>query len=115
MIRARAALLMTAVLALSGVLTAQDKKAEDKKADAPKAAKAKGYLPQYWKDLGLSDEQKQQVYTVQNKYAGEVDKLEEQIKDLKAKMAKERLDVLTAAQKKKLEEVVKAKVGGGSK
>jgi Spy/CpxP family protein refolding chaperone len=99
------------------VLVAQDKekKADPGKSEEAKAAKAKGYLPAYWKDLGLSDEQKQQVYTIQNKYGEEVDKLEAQIKDVKAKMAKERLKVLTASQKKKLEDVVKEKVGSSEK
>lgn len=96
---------LSAAVALAGAAAADDK-------DAPKdpPARAKGFLPQYWKDLGLSDDQKQKVYTVQNKYADQIDKLEAQIKDLKAK---ERLEVLTADQKKKLEQVVKAKVGGG--
>jgi Spy/CpxP family protein refolding chaperone len=89
--------------------------ADEAKPTTTTPSKAKGFLPQYWKDLGLTDDQKQQVYTIQNKYNDEIDKLEAQIKDLKAKIAKERLEVLTADQKKKLEEVVKAKVGGGGK
>ena len=73
--------------------------------------KAKGQLPQNWKQLGLTDKQIQDVYKVQAKYNEDIDKLEAQIKDFKAKMSKERSEILTPEQKKRLEEILKSKSG----
>ena len=81
------------------------------KADPKAEPKAKGQLPQNWKQLGLSDEQVQKVYKVQAKYNEDIDKLEAQIKEMKGKMSKERSEVLTAEQKKRLEEILKTKSG----
>jgi Spy/CpxP family protein refolding chaperone len=89
--------------------------AQDKPKDAKPDGKAKGQLPTYWKQLGLSDEQVQKVYKIQAKYNDDIDKLEAQIKDMKEKMAKERSAVLTAEQKKRLEDIIKEKVGGDKK
>ena len=82
-------------------------------APKPEAKKgdAKGQLPQYWKQLGLSDAQKAQVYRVTGRYAAEIDKLEAQIVELKAKRDRERRDVLTPDQKKRLEAIIKEKAG----
>ena len=84
-------------------------------AQTPKPAepepKAKGQLPQYWKQIGLTEDQVQKVYKIQNKYNADIDKLEAQIKELKDKMAKERSEVLTAEQKKRLEDIIKGKAG----
>lgn len=102
------AVLVVGVAASVGV--AQDKPKDDKP-----ESRAKGQLPQYWKQLGLTDEQVQRVYKLQAKYADDIDKLEEQIKALKEKMAKERAAVLTPEQKKRLEAIIKEKVGGGDK
>lgn len=59
-------------------------------------------LPNYYGQLDLTDEQKTKVYAVQDKYEGQIDALEKQIEDLKAKRAVESEAVLTADQKKKL-------------
>lgn len=86
---------------------------QDEKPKVPKqVARAKGQLPANWKQLGLTDEQIQTVYRIQNKYNDEIDKLETQIKNLKEQMAKERSAVLTAEQKKRLEDIIREKVGG---
>lgn len=86
-------------------------------AQAPKAdpKKEKGQLPPYWKMLGLTDKQIQEVYKIQGKYNDEIDTLEAKIKELKDKMSKERSEVLTAEQKKRLEEILKDKAGTGDK
>lgn len=107
--RVALALFTVSVFTLSGVGIGQDSPA--KKDDPKEPLKAKGYLPMNWKDLGLTDEQRQKVYTIQNKYGTEIDKLEVQIKELKAKMGKERLEVLSAEQKKRLEDIYKSKIG----
>ena len=84
--------------------------AQDKKDDAPPAG-FKGQLPMNWSKLGLTDEQKDQVYKVQAKYNADIDKLEAQIKELKEKLSKERLDILTADQKKRYKEILEKKTG----
>ena len=103
-----------ALLVLSGGLAGQDPKKEDPKAvkkdDTKKDdTKVKGMLPPNWGKLGLSDEQKQNIYKIQNKYSAEIQKLQEQIDELNATKTKEMRAVLTADQKKKLEEILLGK------
>lgn len=101
----------------SNGLTGQDpaKKDETKKEDKKDetTGKAKGTLPPYWREIGLSDNQKQEVYKIQAKYNEKIDKLEAEIKELKGKMTDERFKLLTAEQKKNLEAIIKAKAGAG--
>jgi hypothetical protein len=107
---------LVGALVLSGGLVGQDRKGDGKdpkKDDQP--TKAKGQLPTYWGQLGLSEEQKQKVYKVQNKYGEEIEKLEAKIKELKDKRDKDRFDILSNDQKKRLEEIIKSKAGGGGK
>jgi flagellar motility protein MotE (MotC chaperone) len=92
----------------------KDEKKEDKSEPKKEDVKAKGTLPANWGKLGLTDDQKQKVYRVQNKYNDEIDVLEAKIKELKDKMSKERFDILTAEQKKRLKELSEAKSGSGS-
>ena len=94
----------------------EPKKEEVKKDDAKKdekepGGKYRGQLPANWKKLGLDDKQTKEVYKIQAKYGEQIDKLDEQIKELKGKRDKERLDVLTPEQKKRLEELSKPKGG----
>jgi hypothetical protein len=95
-------LLLGCLLLMSGGVVGQDKK------DDP-PGKLKGMLPQYWGKLGLSNEQKQNIYKVQNQYDGEIRKLEAKIAELKASRLKEMRAVLTADQRKKLEEILLGK------
>ena len=112
-----------ALLLMSGGITGQEKgtkKEEPKKEEVKKETKKpsvskskyKGQLPQNWGQLGLTDDQKQSVYRIQSTYNEQIDALEEQIKELKSKMSEERSKVLSAEQKKRLEEILKAKSGG---
>ncbi len=98
---------LTAVLVASGGITAQDSKKEVKKDDP--VPKAKGFLPPNYTKLGLTDVQKQDVYTIQAKYNTEIDKLEAKIKELKASRDKEVKAVLTPEQRKRLEEILLGK------
>lgn len=95
------------VLLASHGSVAQDAKKEVKKDDP--VVKAKGVLPMNWGKLGLTDTQKQDVYTVQSKYNTEIDKLDAKIKELKATRDKEMKAVLTPEQKKRLEEILLGK------
>ncbi len=116
MFHVRLSVFLVGLLVLTGGLAGQEKpeKKDDpkdaKKADTP--TKVKGQLPQGWGKLGLSDDQKQKIYTIQAKYGEEIRMLEAQIKDLREKMRKEERAVLTPEQKKKLEEMAKSKAGG---
>lgn len=116
---ARSMLAAAAVFAFAaaGFTQAPAKPADPKKDDAKKEdpKTVKGQLPPNWKLLGLTDKQVQEIYKVQGKYNDEIDTLEAKIKELKDKMTKERAEVLTAEQKKRLEEILKEKSGTGDK
>ncbi len=99
---------MAAVIALSGLSVAQEKK---------EAGRARGSLPQNWSKLGLTDAQKQQVYKIEQDYRTQIEALQAQIKDLQGKEKAELDKVLTADQKKRLREILEEKVpgaGGGA-
>jgi len=110
------------VFALAFLVTAglsgQDPKGDPKTKADPKVepkgkeAKGKGQLPQNWSQLGLTGDQKDKVYKLQAKYNADIDKLDAEIKEMKAKLTKERFEVLTAEQKKALEDILKKKSGG---
>jgi hypothetical protein len=106
--------LFTGMLVLSGGIVGQDnkpkedpKKQEAKKDDPP--MKAKGVLPANYKKLGLTDVQVQEIYKIQNKYDTEIDKLQAKLDELKANRAKDTKAVLTAEQKKRLDEILTGK------
>ena len=63
-------------------------------------------LPANYGKLGLTDAQKDKVYTINDKYETQLDALEEQLKALKAKRGTEVEAVLTAEQKKILKDVM---------
>lgn len=113
MFRASVLALFAALLVLSGGTVGQDAKSKEepkktvRKDDSP--MRVKGVLPPNWKKLGLSDGQVQDIYRVQSKYGEELDKLEGKIKELKASRDKEMKAVLTADQKKRLDEILTGK------
>jgi Spy/CpxP family protein refolding chaperone len=103
MFRAGLLALVFGLVALSTDLTGQDKKPSDP------PGKFKGVLPPNWKKIGLTDTQVQEVYKVQGKYNDEIDKLEAKIKELKSTRDKEMKAVLTAEQKKRLDDILTGK------
>jgi hypothetical protein len=74
---------------------------EPKKGDVP----VRGHLPQHFKQLGLSDQQKADIFKVQAIYGPKIEVLNQQIRDLKKAEAKEILELLTDAQKGRLREL----------
>lgn len=100
--------LVGAMFVLAGGLIGQDAKKDDGKKDEP-AAKLKGRLPPHWAKIGLSDQQKQTIYSIQGKYSGEIDKLKAKIDELEATRDKEMRAVLTPEQKKSLEAAIVGK------
>lgn len=75
---------------------------EPKKAPAPTA---KGTLPRNWSKIGLTDEQKQKVYTIRGDYKGKMDELRKEIVKLQKKEKEDLEKVLTDAQKTRLREL----------
>jgi Spy/CpxP family protein refolding chaperone len=109
---ARVVVLFLAVGIVSAEFSLGQEKKDDPKAtkkDDSKEGKLKGQLPQNWGKLGLTDDQKQQVYKAQAKYRGEIEKLEAKIAELKGEQRKEMEKVLTAEQKKRLQEILTGK------
>ena len=121
-----AAFLLLATALAAGPGVGQDKAPKKDDAKEPPAAKkkddagpagkkaevSKGTLPQYWKQVGLTDEQRQRVYALQGKYNSEIAALETEIRELKAKQKKEMMEVLTPEQKKRLADIITAKATG---
>lgn len=97
-------------------LTGQEPKPKGEPKTEPKVAKPdmrfKGQLPQNWGQLGLTAAEKEKVYLLQAKYNQDIDKLEKQIKELKEALNKERFELLSADQKKALENILRKKAGG---
>ncbi len=90
---------LIAVMFAGNWLLGDDKKADDK--DPPKSRT----LPQHFKKLGLTDKQKDTVFTIMGKYHAKLDALDKEIKELKAAQKKDVEDVLTADQKARLREL----------
>ena len=94
----------------------QEKAAEKAKAAPAKVAKKpRGRLPAYYAQIGLSTEQRTQIYSVQAGYGKEIGELQKQLDVLRKKQdadvvavlkpeQKEKLDSLLAAAKKRAEE-----------
>jgi len=111
-------LLAVAILCtLSGTLAAQDKGSsksgsksgsKSSKAEA-KESKIRGVLPQYYRQLGLSDEQRQNIYKIQHDYSDKLDELEKKLEDMKAERNAKYLKELTKSQREQLEELKKGR------
>jgi hypothetical protein len=67
-------------LVMCTLAVAQDKKPDDKKPDDP--AKVKGQLPPNWGKIGLTADQKQDVYKINAKYTTKIEKLKAEIEAL---------------------------------
>lgn len=91
------------LLCVSGGLFGQDAKPQ---------AKAKGTLPANWGKLGLTDEQKQKIYSIQAKYQGEIAEMDAKLKQLRKTRDSEMAALLTDAQKARLKELAASKLPG---
>jgi Spy/CpxP family protein refolding chaperone len=78
-------------------------KPDEGKPDTPAT---RGQLPQNWKALGLTDEQKAKVYSVQGKYRTRIADLERQIRELRAEERRDLEKIMTPEQKQKLREIM---------
>lgn len=105
MLRLRVVLGLVAImLVMGGWLSGQDKQ--------DTAIRVRGQLPQYWKKLNLTEEQKKRVVRIQTEYGAKIDALKEQINKLDQQMRAEREKVLTETQKAMLREIIASRVGG---
>jgi Spy/CpxP family protein refolding chaperone len=97
------ALASSLIVLAAGGLSGQEAKAPKEE------TKVKGFLPQNWAKIGLTDDQKQAIYKIQAKYGSDIDKLEAKVKELKGTRDQVMKGVLSADQKKKLEEILTGK------
>jgi len=107
---------LTLGLLLGGVsmASAQEKSKSSGKDDSKSTASSRrerGQLPQNYRRLGLSDEQTQQIYKIQNEYADKIRDMEAQIEKLKGERNTKYSKVLTKAQHDRLDEIQKGKGG----
>jgi Spy/CpxP family protein refolding chaperone len=93
-------------VALAGAFVAGVFVSDGLRSHAADEPKVRGTLYPKWGQIGLTGEQVQQVYKIQAKYKPEVEKLGEQIRDLKRKEKAEAEKVLTPAQKQRLRELL---------
>lgn len=91
---------------LSVESTVGQEKAASKPTPAKVAKKPAGRLPSHYGKLGISSEQRAKIYGVQATYKKQIADLQKQIDALKAKQNTEVQAVLTADQKKKLDEIL---------
>jgi hypothetical protein len=84
------------VLVLLGAATAQDDK---------EPVKVRGQLPQYYKKLGLRDDQVQQIYKLRAGFKAKVENLKRQLEKLKAEEKESLEKMLTAEQLKRLRQL----------
>lgn len=73
--------------------------------DSKKAASG-DRLPANYAKIGLSEDQRKKIYEVQNKFEAEINTLEKQIADLKAKQKAEVESILTPEQHKALQTAI---------
>jgi hypothetical protein len=97
-----------ALLAVDQGLSQQEK--------ADTAPAIKGKLPKNYSKLGLTDEQKQKIFTIEADFGTKIDGLRKQIKTLQAQQKGELEKVLTDDQKAALTRLIlqsAPKTGGG--
>ena len=103
-------LIASGILGVYGrpVAVAQEAGKAEKSADAKSSKKASSgdRLPANYAKIGLSEDQKKKIYDVQNKFEAQIDTLEKQIADLKAKQKAEVESVLTPEQHKALQTAI---------
>lgn len=77
--------------------------AKSEKSESAKKARTGDRLPPNYAKIGLSEEQRQKIYAIQNRYEEQIKALEKQIADLKTQQVSEVEAVLTPEQKKLLQ------------
>ena len=103
------------LLTLTAWALAQDAKKDSppSKDDSKVVVVTKHPLPQHYKQLGLSDEQKKQLARVQTDFGMKIDELQAQINKLKQEEKQAMEKLLTDAQRAQLLDILKTKAGSG--
>jgi len=101
------AIVLSLLLGSVASAAAQDKGKSGSSSSKDKESKARGVLPQNYRQLGLSEEQRQTIYKIQNEYSDKIDDLQKKIDDMKAERNAKYLKALTKAQRDRLEEIRK--------
>lgn len=109
------ALALGLLLGGASAASAQDSSKSTSKDEAKSGGRLRGQLPPNYRQLGLSEEQRQKIYKLQNEYADKLKELEEQIEKVKAERNKAYGKVLTKAQHDRLNEIQKGKTDSGDK
>src|SRR5436305_14857619 len=98
MIRLRVLVGVVAVALLTvGLLPGDEPNTGDTKKDDA-TTRVRGTLPPNYKKLGLSDDQVQKIYKIQNEYRAQIDQLQAKVKQLQKEEREEMAKVLTDAQ-----------------
>tara|TARA_R110002020_G_scaffold473097_2_gene701890 strand:+ start:139 stop:495 length:357 start_codon:yes stop_codon:yes gene_type:complete len=79
-----------------------------KSADAPATARSKNRLPNYYGQIGLSDEQRTKIYSIQTEFRTKSEELIRQLEDMRTEETLEIQSVLTPEQRIELNELVTA-------
>jgi hypothetical protein len=77
-------------------------------------ARGRAGLPAGWSKLGLTDDQKQKVYSIQSEYQGKIEDLRRQVRQLQRQERGELEKVLTDTQKARLRELITEKAPGAA-
>jgi Spy/CpxP family protein refolding chaperone len=99
------AVVLVAALLVCGAAAYQDKDKDAKDKDKKEEKKIKGTLPQYYKQLGLTDKQKQSVYKLRAEYKEKFDELEKAKAKLKGEEKEALEKLLTPEQLKELKKI----------
>ena len=70
------------------------------------SSKSKGKLPRFWSKLGLSDEQRKRVASIQTEYKVKIDALKAEISKLEEDERRQLGKILTDAQREELKKII---------
>ena len=101
------AIVLSLLLGSASSAVAQDKEKSKSGSSNSKEGRVRGVLPQHYRQLNLSDEQRQTIYKIQNEYSDKVDEMQKKIDDIKAERNAKYLKTLTKVQRDHLEEIKK--------
>jgi TolA-binding protein len=93
---------------LSQAVAFQEASSDGEKQATPKRRAARGRLPNFYGQVGVSTSQRNSIYEIQSKYREQLEELEKQIVALREKQEQEMEAVLTPEQKKTLHELREA-------
>lgn len=90
------------------LVSAQDTTTQEEDNPTPPTARKKprGRVPNQYGKLGLSQKQKEEIYSIQAKYRADIEELQQQINDIQLQQASDVITVLTNEQREDLKEIL---------